>query len=207
MTGTDLITFERMLDWIDCRLTDAEMREVEERLATTSPQTQATTDWLRAFSQARSLVKIETPPDAVHTALLNQFQPTLAQRILQHVTALLTFDSAQQPALAGVRSVETRTRQVIYDCDLMEIAISLRPSRQSDRLDVNGQVFPRAATAASDLVVRLFHGDQLADIALTNEFGEFSFTAVSPGVHTLTLIAEDNQVELAAFEVPLSTTG
>jgi hypothetical protein len=118
---------------------------------------------------------------------------------------LLTFDSAHQPAPTGVRSLETRARQVIYDCDLMEIAINVRPCKQSDQLDVNGQVFPHTLTTASDIVVRLSRGDQLADIALTNEFGEFSFTALSPGVHTLTLIAEDSQVELEAIEMQLDT--
>ncbi len=207
MTGTDPITFQSLIDWIEHRLTDAEMREVEDRLAMLSPQTQATMDWLRAFSEARSRVKIEQPAGNLHAVLLNQFQPTVAQRILQRVTALLTFDSAQQPALAGVRSVELRARQIVYDCDLIEVAINVRPSRQSDRLDINGQVFPHTSAAASDLVVHLFRGTELADISLTNDFGEFSFTAVPSGSHRLVLIAEDNQIELEAFDLPLSATG
>jgi hypothetical protein len=204
MTGSDPIPFEDMLDWIEQQLTDAEMRVVEQQLAADQPGTQATMDWLRAFRAARERAKIETPPDQLHAALLGQFRPTLAQRLLQQVTALLTFDSGRQPALAGVRSLETRARQVIYDCDLMEIAINVRPSRQSDQLDVNGQVFPRTLPSASGLVVQLFRGNQLADVSLTNEFGEFSFTALPPGVHTLTLITEDTQVELEAFEVQLA---
>jgi hypothetical protein len=203
MTGNDPTTFERLLDWTERQLTDAEMRKVEEQLSAAQLETQATIDWLRAFNQARSRVQIEAPPENLHAALLAQFQPALAQQILRRVSALLTFDSADQPALAGLRSLQTRARQVIYDCALMEIAINVRPSRRSDLLDINGQVFPRALATASELVVHLSRGDLLADIALTNEFGEFSFTALSPGVHTLTLIAGDSQVEIEAIEVQL----
>jgi hypothetical protein len=202
MTGSDPISFERMLDSLEQHLTDAEIREIEQLVAE-QPEAQATADWLRAFRQARSRVKMETPPDDLRAALLGQFRPTLAQRLLQQVTALLTFDSARQPAAAGVRSLETRARQVIYDCDLMEIAINVRPSRQSDQLDLNGQVFPRTLPSASGLVVQLFRGDELADVSLTNDFGEFSFTALPPGAHRMTLIAEASQVELDAFEVQL----
>jgi len=207
MTPTDPITFERLLDWIERRLTDAEMREIEARLSAADPNTQAAIEWLRAFGEARARMTTETPPQSLHAALLNQFQPTLTQRILQRVTALLAFDSAHQPALAGVRSPETTARQVIYDCDLMEIAINVRPSRRGDRLDVNGQVFPRTLVTASDLVVRLFRGGELADIALTNEFGEFSFTDLLPGSHTLSLIAEGSQVELETLDVQLGAAG
>jgi hypothetical protein len=203
MSSTEPITFQRLLDWIERGLTDAEAQSLEAQLATANSQTQQTIDWLRAFRAVRSQITLETPPAPLHAALLNQFQPTLAQRVLRRVTALLTFDSAQQPALAGVRSGESRTLQVIYDSDLMEIAISIRPSRQSDRLDLHGQVFPHAQNVVSDLVVRLFQGNELTDIALTNQFGEFSFTAVPAGLHTLSLIAEANQLELEAFEVPL----
>lgn len=204
MTGSEPISFERLLDWIEQNLTDADMREVEQQLLADQPNTQATTDWLRAFGAARARVKIEAAPEQLHAALLGQFRPTLAQRLLQQFTARPIFDSARQPALAGVRSLESRARQVIYDCDLMEIAINVRPSRQSDQLDVNGQVFPRTLPSASGLVVQLFRGEQLADISLTNELGEFSFTGLPPGVHTLTLIAEGSQVELEAFEVQLA---
>ncbi len=195
--------FERLLDWIEQRLTDAEMREIERQLAQ-HPEKQEAALWLRAFSAARSRVAIEAPPDSLHAALLAQFRPTPAQRLFQQITALLSFDSARQPALAGVRSLETRARQVIYDCDLMEVAINVRPSRQSDQLDVNGQVFPRTLPTAAGLVVQLFRGDQLADISLTNELGEFSFTSLPTGIHTLTLIAEGSQVKLEAFELQLA---
>jgi hypothetical protein len=203
MAGMDMIGFDTLLDLFDGRLNADTTRELEARLAVAGPQTQADAEWLRAFTVARTQVVLATPPSDLHDALLRQFRLGSLAGMLRQVAALLTFDSSPQLALAGVRSVETRTRQMIFTCDLAEVAVTVRPSRQADRLDVNGQVFPRDLPSADALVVRLARADDLLDISLTNELGEFSFIELPPGAYTLFMAADDGAVVIDQFDVRL----
>ncbi|MEI7770422.1 MAG: hypothetical protein WCI67_10560 [Chloroflexales bacterium] len=203
MVGANSIPFDTLLDLFDGRLPAGTARELEARLADASPQTQADADWLRAFAAARARAVLATPPANLHAALLRQFRPSPLAGLLRRAAALLTFDSAAQPALAGVRSVDVRTRQMIFTCDLAEVAMTVRPSRQADRIDVNGQVFSRDMASVDSLVLRLTRADDLLDISLTNQLGEFSFIELPPGAYTMLMVADDGEVEIDEFDVRL----
>ncbi len=204
MAGTDFIPFDRLLDWIEGRLPAEEAAQVAAALAAAGPAGQADADWLRAFGRASSSLQLDSPSPDLHAALLRQYQPPLARRIADRVAALLSFDSAMaQPAIAGLRSGELRARQVVFSCDLLEVALNMRPSRHSDRLDVNGQIFPRELPDPEGLMARLSRGGELVDVSLTNDLGEFQFVSLTPGDYTLDLLGDSSQVAVESFALRL----
>jgi hypothetical protein len=205
MTKPDTVPFERLADWLEHRLSPAEAAAVARQAERAGPETRRRIAWLRAFLGARAAVVVEAPPPGLRAALLRQFQPPARPPgPLRRVVAALSFDSAAAPAPAGVRAVEARARQLIFACELVEVALSLRPGRRSDRLDVNGQVYPRGPGSAAGLVARLSRGEDLVDISLTSDLGEFSFSALPPGPYQLELFVEDSAVLIDAFPVELN---
>lgn len=203
MAGAESIVFETLLDLVEGRLSGEAERALQARLADADAQTRGDLAWLRAFAAARRRVTLAAPPAELHASLLQIYRPSPLATMLRRARALLTFDSATQLGLAGVRSAETRSRQMIFACELAEVAVTVRPSRQADRLDVNGQVFPRDLPSADALVVRLAQADDLLDISLTNDVGEFSFTELPPGAYTLSMAADGDEVAIEQFYVRL----
>jgi hypothetical protein len=203
MAGPSSLAFETLLDLIEGRLPAEAASDLSMRLGQADAQTQRDADWLRAFVSTSNRVTIAPPPPEVHSALLAIYRPAPLGALLRQVTALLAFDSAAQPAMAGMRSGDTRSRQLIFACDLAEVAVTVRPSRQADRLDVNGQIFPRDLASADTLVVQLALADDLLDISLPNDVGEFSFTELPPGAYTLSMSADGNQIAIEQFDVQL----
>jgi hypothetical protein len=204
MADSDFIPFDRLLDWIEGRLPAEEAAQLEAALVDAGPQAQGEVAWLRAFGQARSSLELDTPSPDLHAALLRQYQPPLARRIAERVAALLSFDSAMaQPAMAGLRSGELRARQLVFSCDLLEVALNMRPSRHGDRLDVNGQIFPRELPDPEGLLARLSRGGELVDVSLTNDLGEFQFVSLTPGDYTLDLVGDAGEVAVETFALRL----
>lgn len=204
--ASTMVPFDRLLDRYEGRLSEEDARATDALLAEGDAATQASAAWIATFILARRRVHLADPPPELHRALVAQFQPGAVSPIAHRIRALLSFDSARNPALAGVRSVSASTRQLIYECGLVDVALNVRPGRQSDRLDVNGQVFPRLLGSAAGLVARLTRDDTLMDISLTSDLGEFSFTDLPPGPYALELFVEDSQVEIDTFEVQLHTS-
>jgi hypothetical protein len=87
----------------------------------------------------------------------------------------LLFDSILQPAMAGVRSSGSDTRQLLYGVGpyLIDLYISARPGGKS--VSVTGQLmnskFPERILNAVPIAVG--NGTGTVVLAVTNEFGEF----------------------------------
>jgi anti-sigma factor RsiW len=205
MAENEQISFEQLLDWVDGRLSPEEVAALARALAEgRAPAADAR--WLQAFQEARSKVVLGSPGADLHAALVAQFRPSPLRQALRRAAALLSFDSALQPAMAGMRSGSARARQLIFDCDLVEIALNMRPSRQSDQLDLNGQLFPRQLPDVAGVVVRLSRAGDLVDVVLTNEVGEFQFAALPPGDYALSLAGEDSQVAIDQLTLEIAAT-
>lgn len=204
MGGTDNIPFEHLVDWLEGRLSAKEAAAVALALASLGPDAQGDAAWLQAFHEARARLRLDKPPPALHAALVGQYRPPLLQGLARRAAALLTFDSAAAPlALAGLRAGELRARQLVFTCDLLEVALNMRPSRQGDHLDLNGQIFPRDLPAPENLLARLSRGGELVDVSPTDALGEFQFVGVAPGDYTLDLLGEGGEVAIETFAVQL----
>jgi hypothetical protein len=126
--------------------------------------------------------------------------------LLRQLVAALTYDSSLQPAAAGLRGADAQgpQRQLVYSCELADIALNIHRHHNQQRLNLAGQVLARAELAPDRLIVQLAQGDAAPDVAVTDELGEFAFEALPPGSYQLTLLAERVQIALAPLELQLS---
>lgn len=205
MAESGRIDTELLLEWLEGRLAPEQAREIERRLAEHGDQADEVR-WLRSFLAASAAVTLQTPDADLHAALLAQFRPSPLARAARRIAAALSFDSVLQPAPAGMRSAGAQARQVIFESEVAEIAVSMRPSRQSDLLDVTGQLFARSAAELDGLAVQLSRAGELVDVSLTNEVGEFQFTALSPGVYALLLTIDGDQVAADPLTLQITTS-
>lgn len=224
MTNNADLTFERLTDWIDNRLSAEEAAEVAhlvQRAAADGGDTplQADLAWLQAFQQIREQVTLATPPPRVRSALAGRFAEYLQQReaaerapsLFRQLLATLSFDSATQPTSAGLRSVDApRIRQLIYATDLLDIAVNLQPAPAAGRTDLLGQILPnneaiRLEQFSVHLVRHTGEGEIGArsthEVGITSvdELGEFRFDALPMGDYQLYLSDNEGDVELPPF--------
>src|SRR5689334_12294302 len=102
--------------------------------------------------------------------------PQLGSRRITRV-ARLVLDTFLQPLPAGVRSLETDTRQLVYEAPALTADISFEPSSNSPSIALMGQVLrtkePQIPLNGVTVVLKSRKGP--LNVKMTNEAGEFSF--------------------------------
>ena len=133
----------------------------------------------RAFAQMVRLGIADTrqaPPEyVVHAAraiaALGRPDPV---RVLPRLLGALMFDSFQSPVLAGVRSGQPTSRQMLYEAGPYSIDLRLDHERGSRRVWLTGQIATAEPSHRIDrIAVALTAGDRVAAEAYTNGAGEF----------------------------------
>jgi hypothetical protein len=89
----------------------------------------------------------------------------------------LLFDSFSQPGPAGIRSADTRVRQLLYRADPYQIDLHIEVQPENKRLLITGQLVDvsHPELVGRDVQVMLSDGREFIVNTLTNQFGEFSF--------------------------------
>ncbi len=198
--------FAKLLDWVEGRLSEEEARAVERQVALGDSAMREEVAWLRAFARISEDTVIASPPPEVRETLTDRFEAYAEGKqqpgFLERLVATLTFDSNLQPA-SGLRaaSVSESQRQLVYSTDAADIAIIVRPRTRDGLLDVYGQILPSDATVSGVFGVQLLQGASEVATTATNELGEFTFEAVSPGVYEV--LAGSDRVEIQLPEVEL----
>lgn len=201
------VEFTRLVDWVEGRLSEAEARAVEERVAAADRATRADVAWLRAFARISEETVIASPPSEVREELIERFEAYAEGKqhpgLLQRLVATLTFDSNVRPAL-GLRSaaVPESQRQLVYSTEAADIALHVRPRPQDGSCDLNGQIFPTDGADSDTFGVQLLEGNSEVATTATNDLGEFTFEAVSPGVYEV--LASNERVEIRIPQVALN---
>lgn len=185
-------SFERLVDFLDNRLDEAERTPVATHLATgCAPCTEAS-GW---YERIRAVVATDdsvAPPSWVIKRAVRIFDtprrtnPRLSERIGQAIASLV-FDSFARPALVGVRSTETANRQLLYRAGDYSVDLQLAPSEQS-HIDLIGQVLKEGEPSfesVSGLKLDLTRGDIVVFSAVTDEMGEFKVGGIEQGVYDL----------------------
>ena len=199
--------FERLMDWVEGRLSEGEARAVEEQVAAAGGATRADVAWLRAFARVSEDTVIATPPSRVRDALVERFYAYAEGKqhpgLLQRLVATLTFDSTMQPA-PGLRaaSAQEAQRQLVYSTDAADVAMVVRPRPRDGLLDLYGQILPADSPDSGIFGVQLLEGSSEVATTATNALGEFTFEAVPPGVYEV-LVGSD-RVEIRIPDVELS---
>src|SRR5262249_3198952 len=110
-------SFERLIDYLDSRLSDAESAVVAGHLADNCADCTENSNWYRHVRSVAAADDMVEPPMWVTRRAFKipttQQRRSLASSVGQ-IIASLVFDSFQRPALAGVRSTETANRQLLY---------------------------------------------------------------------------------------------
>ena len=197
--------FARLLDWVEDRLPEEEARAIEEQVAAADSATRADVDWLRAFARISEETVIASPPPEVRDTLIERFeayaedkrQPTFLQRLV----ATLTFDSGLQPALGWRATTPGSQRQLAYSTDVADVTISVQPRPRDGLLDIKGEILPVESTESGAFGVQLLAGSSEVATTATNDFREFTFEAVSPGVYEI--VVSSDRVEISIPQVEL----
>ncbi len=114
----------------------------------------------------------------------------------QHpLVAVLTFDSRYAQPVHGVRSLHTKSRQLIYSAH--DTDLDLRISVQHDDCLLAGQVIRDDCTGG---VIEIWNQEGSAEVSL-NELCEFTFPALPVGNYSLRVRLPQLEFEIPKLEL------
>lgn len=87
----------------------------------------------------------------------------------------LLFDSFRTPALVGVRSAASRSRQLLYGTANYRIDVRIEPQIDSEKVVLIGQILNSAEPKErlADVPITLWKGRKMLAVSTTNHQGEF----------------------------------
>lgn len=199
--------FERLIDYLDSRLTGAEAARVATHLAAGCATCDETRDWYAQVRAAAASDDSVAPPVWAFKRALKIFDtqlrhPKLAERIGQAIASLV-FDSFARPALTGVRSTETVNRQLLYRAGDCSIDLQIAPSEHR-RADLIGQVLRESDPAfesVSGLKVGIAREGKIAFSAVTDAMGEFKVSGMAQGVYDLRIELPEGSITVPDLPV------
>ena len=201
--------FEHLLNWVDGRLTRAEIEELEAQLIAADSDTQAIIEWLQEFRDLSQKYLLVTPPVQLDERLYNIFtrrsEAKSSPRFFQRVLATLTFDSYHHLSAVGVRAptAPKLERQLVYDTDLAEIALDLQWNPQEKSVQVTGQLFPVDDADETIYMVELQSNAATMKMVPTDQLGKFAFTSLNPGTYDILLSGDQNEIVLTSVELQI----
>jgi hypothetical protein len=167
--------------------------------------------WQRLQQVARREA-VYAPPEGTLRTVNATFANRSAGQLHQAKSeaATLLFDSFRGPLLAGVRSTESASQQLLYGAGDYRIDVRIEPQMDSEKVVLIGQVLnaadPDERLAA--VPVRLFTGRKMLAESMTNEFGEFQIECeLEESFRLLVLLADGRQVSIPLVEPGFVTRG
>lgn len=201
-------SFERLIDYLDSRLPEAEAKGVATHLAGNCTACAESRDW---YQQVRIVAKTDDsvePPAWVLKRALRLFEtqghrPKLAARLGQAIASLV-FDSFARPALAGVRSTETPNRQLLYRAGDYSIDLQIAPSEHAHASLIGQLLRESEATfeSVSGLKLDIARGGKVFFSAVTDEMGEFQVSGIEQGMYDLRVELLEGSITVP--DLPLS---
>ena len=155
----------------------------------------------------RALRALPDVPPALQRAAIGLWPgaglaPTVAARLggwLNHIRAVLSFDSWAAPALApGMRSLRSSTRHLLFAAQGRDIDLRIAPDGSS--FSLAGQILGPDESGTLALT-RLDLAGSAALAATLDGLGEFRIEAVPPGLYQLSLQLGPDLIELPALQV------
>ena len=203
MDENNNLSFEKLADWVEGRLSATEGRRVEDAVLA-SPEAQADVAWLRAFLVVSEETVLASPPPLVHEELIEAFEEYAENKrqagLFERLVARLDFDSNLRPAF-GFRSAGTaQSRQLVYAAGTLDVALDLRREPgEEGLLTVEGQVLGETEEGPRIFGVRMSGREDTA----TDDLGRFVFEAVAPGAYDLRISAAGLEILISSIELRL----
>jgi len=201
-------SFERLIDYLDNQLPEAETARLGSHLATGCVACGENREWYERLLAATASDDSVAPPAWVFKRAVRIFdtelhRPKLAERVAQAIASLV-FDSFAGPALAGVRSQETANRQLLYRAGDYSIDLQIAPSEHT-RADLTGQVLKESEPtfeSVAGLKLDIARGDKVVCSAVTDAMGEFKVSGMEQGVYNLRV--ELSEGSITVLDLPVS---
>ena len=201
-------SFERLIDYLDNRLPEAEASRVATHLAGNCAVCGECSDWYQRVRTAVASDDMLAPPHwilkrAVRIFEVQRDRPRLAARIGKAIASLV-FDSFARPALEGVRSTQTANRQLLYRAGDYSIDLQIAPS-EHPRADLMGQVLKESDPtfeSVSGLKLEIARSGRIVFSAVTDETGEFKVSGIEQGVYDLRVQLPEGSITVP--DMPIS---
>ena len=192
------ISFERLADLAENRLTDEERRASLSHVTACSHCAARLNDMEQLINLMRTDNAEDAPRDvrANAVALFGARGASTKPGIAQRLIAALSFDSARVSPAYGLRSGQPQARQLLYSAGENDLDLRIRPS--GAEWFVSGQVLGQCEGGQVELQGE--GGTTAADAPL-NDLCEFALPPVPTGRYTLRLRLTDMEVEVPDLEL------
>jgi hypothetical protein len=185
---------QEWVDFVNHIASNDQQAAMQKHLATGCKRcTEAVSLWQKVSKTAAVEASYQPPQDTVRLAKAAFVTSGLAHTKKESKGLIeVLFDSFQQPALAGARSVAIGTRQMLYRADPFQIDIQIEPKLGSNRLVITGQLLDLShpGVIGRDIQVTLSNHRGSTVLAATNQFGEFSGEVENSGDLELSIPGE-----------------
>lgn len=185
---------QEWVDFVNHVASNDQQAAMQKHLATGCKRcTETVSLWQKVSKTAAAEASYQPPTDTVRLAKAAFVTTGLAQTKKESRGLIeVLFDSFQQPALAGARSVVIGTRQMLYRADPFQIDIQIEPKLGSNRLIITGQLLDLShpGVIGRDIQVTLSNQCGNTVLAATNQFGEFSGEVENSGDLELSIPGE-----------------
>jgi hypothetical protein len=199
--------FERLIDYLDGRLSDEEAGLVDIHLSSGCRKCAADRVWYERVRSIAGRDDMVEPPSWVLKRAIRLFESRPARESatsrLIGAIATLVFDSFARPALAGARSTETTNRQLLYRADPYSVDLQITASDQP-QTDLVGQVLHKGDLrfeSVAGLPLRWIREGETLRSTATNQNGEFVIEAVDFGEYELRIEAPDLEIIVSGLPV------
>lgn len=193
------IPFDRLVDWVEARLSVEERNQLQRHLSDCAHCRQELTQVERLFGLMQSDTSIDPPPAVVNRALriFRPHQAPTTQPLLQRIVAALQFDSLQLSPAVGLRSGAAAPRQLLFTAGEYDLDLRLTPAENSDQWVLSGQVLGSDTPIGQ---VRIQGATGMAQAPLATP-GEFILPPIAPGDYTLVVQLADAEIAIEPLQV------
>lgn len=170
------LSIENIMTYLDGKAADAEKARIEAHLAVCAACSESKRQTEAMEQLLHEETDFQTPAHLVQ-GLKDLFPagPRPVKPFLAQLMASLSFDSFNEPLMAGVRSPAAPARQRIFRAGDIDVDVKIDPGKGNKRITLTGQVMSEASNFVHDAVVRLESDGMVRYRTRTNQMGEFSF--------------------------------
>jgi hypothetical protein len=201
------VGFERLMNFLDGRLSDEDGRLVAEHLEQGCGRCEADRRWYGLLtSMKRGPAQIE-PPEWVFKRAVRLFekkpQTESAGKRSVRAAARLIFDSLSQPALAGARSGLAPSRHLLYAVEDYSIDLRIAATDAAD-IDLIGQVLSTSESGfdmVAGIAIELAREGETVSSVVTDEVGVFIIRRLGSGEYNLHIDARGMIIEVVGLPI------
>jgi hypothetical protein len=190
-------TTEEWIDFVNRVVSGNKQIAMREHLGSGCKRCGQTVDLWHKVRKTAAIVARYQPPEDTVRAVKAQFAIVGLGGRRKRTNSLIEvlFDSFSQPVLAGVRSVGTETRQMLYRAEPYQIDVQIEAQPEGNRLVVTGQLMDarHPEVVGRDVPVTLSNRRGHLVKTVTNQFGEFHEEINNSGDIELSFTGQDEK--------------